>query len=643
MSHSPLTNVMALDGKKARVQRTATGWHIAATGVTARVKGYRDGIICRVAPGADPDVVQLGIGPATSRLCNAIYSPSLDVALVFAGDDVQITPARKKGQRVRGFSVSAAGPLTVTVLEQYYRVHRNLPWFTPLQRDVFPRPPAGWCSWYYYYTQITEAEMTANTDWLAAHLQPFGCEWVQLDDGWQGRGTGLGSNRNWFVTCERDFPHGMKWLADYIRARNFRPGIWAIPLTQSDAELFTRIPALFLRDEDGASPGEHADPREGDGQAMDDRLCDWAGRYYLDPTGPEGQAYLKRLFTMLCDEWGYDYVKIDAQGQMPGIYATHRKRLADPTLEGSRAYRLALEAAKGVMGKGRFLLNCGGGWPAVGLCEGIRTGGDIYHSWDGLQPAVTATLQWLYLNTIAFYTDPDAVLVRDPLTLEQARLWATLVGITGQLLMASDKMTELPDARVELLRRIFPVADIHPMELYPLSTAQRPTIFDLKVNLPNVGRWDVAALFNWSDEAHTVTLSPERLGLAGDAWVALDAWNGTLLHDGDGTVTVDVPAQGCRVVSLWPRDEVPHLVGTSRHLTQGAVDVKSVEWDGKKRRLTGVSHVVGGDPYRVYIYVPEGYVVASDNAVQDGKLATLTLTHEANEKTTWQVLFARTS
>ncbi len=643
MSHSPLTNVVALDGKKSRVQRTATGWHVAAaSGVTARIKGYRDGIICRVAPGADPSVVQLGIGPATSRLCNAIYSPSLDTALVFTGDDVALAPARKKGQRVRGYTVTASGPITVTVLDSYLRIHRDLPWFTPLERDTFPRPPAGWCSWYYYYLEVTEAEIVKNTDWLAEHLLPFGCDWVQIDDGWQGRGAGHGTNRNWFVTCERDFPRGMKWIADYIRERGLRPGIWTIPHTQSDQELFQRIPALFIRTEDGVSPGEH-DASQADASPAADPPCDWAGRYYLDPTGLEGQAYLKRLFTMLCDEWGYDYVKIDAQGQMPGIYTAQRRRLADPAQDGARAYRQMLDAGKAVMGKGRFLLNCGGGWPAVGLCEGIRTGGDVFHSWEGMQPAVTATLQWLYLNTIACYTDPDVVMVRDPLTPDQARLWATLLGVTGQLLMASDQMYDLPDERVELLRRIFPVADIHPMELYPLTGAEKPTIFDLKVTLPNVGQWDVAALFNWSDAAQAVTLTPARLGLTGDAWLALDAWNGTLLHDGDGTVTVEVPAQGCRVVSLWRRQDVPHFVGTSRHLTQGAVDVKSVEWDAKKRRLTGVSHVVGGDPYRVYLYVPDGYTVAGENITQEGRLATLTLRRDANEKVTWQVLFERAS
>ena len=52
------------------------------------------------------------------------------------------------------------------------------------------------------------------------------------------------------------------------------------------------------------------------------------------------------------------------------------------------------------------------------------------------------------------------------------------MGITGQLLMASDDMPKLSEERVELLRRIFPVADIRPMDLYPLHG--KPRIFDLR-------------------------------------------------------------------------------------------------------------------------------------------------------------------
>jgi hypothetical protein len=624
---------------KVKAQRTPTGWHFATpAGLRAQVEGLDDGIICRVAPGADRDVVQLGIGAATSRLCNALYSPAKDTALVFRADGLALEPAA----RGKGFAVSCAGPLNVTVLDGYLRKHRNLPWFQPMDKSVFPRPPAGWCSWYYYYLDITEDEVLKNTDWLAEHLKPFGCEWVQIDDGWQGRGRGFGSNRDWFVTCEKDFPRGMKFCADYVRSKGFRPGIWCIPFTQSNTERFQREPDLFVHRADGTSPGERTEPLSYDWMPEDDRRFEWAGRYFIDATGKKGHDCLRRLFTMLCDEWGYDYVKIDAQGMMSGFCTEHRPRLANPALDGDRAYRTGLAAMKRVMGKQRFLLNCGHGWASVGLCEGIRIGGDVGLSWQGMLNAITCTMQWLFLNTLAFYTDPDVVCVREPLPLEQAKVWATLLGITGQLLMASDKMYELPDERVELLRRIFPVADIHPMELYPLDASQRPGIFDLKVAKPKVGHWDVVALFNWGEkEPRAFELSPQKLGLAGDRWLCLDAWSGEFLHSGDGKLKTEVPPAACRVVSYWPALGRPQFVGTSRHLTQGADDVESATWNPKKLTLSGVSHVVAGHPYRIRVHVPEGYRVLTACATQSGPLAELTIPSDKGGKVKWQVPFAR--
>jgi hypothetical protein len=608
------------------------------------VRGSRGSIACRLAPGADRDVVQVGVGAASSRLCNALYDARRDGALVFRADGLSIRPV-VNGRAARGFEVLCTGPLTITEVRELMRVQRGHPWFEPLDREAFPKAPAGWCSWYYYYQSINEEEVARNSEWLAQNLKEFGCEWVQIDDGWQGRGSGHGSNRDWFVTSPADFPGGMKHAADHIRSLGLRPGIWCIPFTQSNTDLWESRPELFVHDADGGSPGELDEPLAYSWMPQEDRWYTWAGRYFLDATGPEGREYIERLFRMLCDEWGYDYVKIDAQAMMPGLYDRHRTRLADSSLDGDRAYRRGLSVIRDVMGRQRFLLNCGHGWPGVGLCEGIRTGGDVGASWDGMQAAISATMEYLYLNTIAFYTDPDVVCVREPLTLDQARVWATLTAVTGQLLMASDKMYELAKERVELLRRIYPVADIHPMELYALGAADPPGVFDLKVNLPGVGEWDVVALFNWGrDGARTFDLSPGRLGLEEreDGWIWLDAWAGDPLSLGDGNLSVTVPPTACRVVACWPRLDRPQFVGTSRHLTQGAVDVRRVAWDAVRMRLSGVMDVVGGHYTVVRIHVPEGWHVASMGLSGRGPVAELPVARNRSGPARWSVDFRRT-
>ena len=639
MRINPLGSIEGFDGVKVGVERTPIGWHFTTpTGFKAKVRGFKDGIICRVAPGVDKEVVQLGIGAATSLLCNALYSPSEDTALVFKADDLSIEAV--KGRLTSGFTVSCTGPMDITVMESYMKVHRDLPWFKPLDKKHFPKPPAGWCSWYYYYLNINEEEVVKNTDWLEKNLKQFGCEWVQIDDGWQGRGKGLGTNRDWFITHEPDFPHGMKYSADHIRSKGFRPGIWLIPFGQSNEELFKNQPSLFVRKEDGGSPGKRETPWNWEGFDEADLWVDWVGHFFIDPTGKDGREYLQRLFKMVCDEWGYEYVKIDGQSDMAPIYTKNRRQLADPSLDGVRAYHAGLDAIKSVMGKDRFLLSCGHCFDSPDYCQGVRTSGDVYLEWTGIEPAIVGTMRWLFINTIMYYTDPDVVCVREPLPYEQAELWANLYGITGQLLMASDKMYELPDERVDLLRRIFPVADIHPMELYPLDQQNKPSIFDLKIGKPSVGKWDVVALFNWStEEAKAFDLTPEKLGLKSGEWVVMDFKSGKLVHKGNGKIQVHVPPTSCRVIGYWEDESRPQLVGTNRHITQGAVDLLSVKWDENKLRLSGMSEVVGGDPYHLRIYVPEGYKATTKGVTQDGQIAELVLNNRKNGKSNWRIDF----
>ena len=272
----------------------------------------------------------------------------------------------------------------------------------------------------------------------------------------------------------------------------------------------------------------------------------------------------------------------------------------------------------------------------------MRIGGDVRADWCGMERAVEVTMQHLFLNNVIWWTDPDVVCVRPPLTIEQARTWATLTGITGQVLMASDDMPKLPADRVELLRRLLPVADIRPMELYPLT--DRHSIFDLKINLPNVGEWDVVAVFNWSREwTKTGAVSPASLGIDPnrDGYIFYDVWKERVLSTGRDEQRIRVPPMSCRVISVRRVVGRPQLVGTSRHLTQGADDLEAVAWNGRTRTLSGRSRVVGGDPYRIRFTVPRGWAVRDRNVRVSRGIGTITLRTDGNETVDWSVRFDR--
>ncbi len=616
------------------------GWYrIQTTGpVSADIVHPKDAFLCRLGATASNEVVQLSCGRVQSRLADSLYSPAQDLALEFKGENLCIQWDESR----QIYSLTSDGPIVVRIKKDFYKTCHGFKWFRPLDKKKFPRAPSGWCSWYYYYLEVDEKGILRNIEWLKNNLAPFGLEVAQIDDGWQGRGDGQGDNRDWFSTCRKKFPHGMKWLAERIRGAGLLPGIWLIPFTQSDTGRYEADKNLFIRDDKGRSIGEINNPQEWM-ERNPPVCCDWCGRYWYDASHPDTIRYFKDLFRMICGEWGFGYVKIDGQGGVSAKYALHRNRLSNAAMESDEVYRAGLKAMRSSMGPNRFLLNCGAGWDSAGLCQGIRTGTDVGANLDGFENAIDGVMNWLFVNHIAWWADPDVVCVRPPLTLEQARSWVTLVSITGQLFMTSDDMPALDRERVALLHYALPVADIRPMELYKLKN--RPSIFDLKVNKPGVGEWDVVAVFNWSRKwTRSGSLSAEGLGIPAseNGYVFFDVWNQRMIDSGGDAIELEIPPMETRVVSIRRRELHPQFIGSNRHMTQGSDDIENLEWNVNTRTLSGVAHVVGGYPYHVHFTVPKGWAPASTDIPFGKGSGTIILHSKTNQALDWSVRFKRT-
>jgi hypothetical protein len=245
-----------------------------------------------------------------------------------------------------------------------------------------------------------------------------------------------------------------------------------------------------------------------------------------------------------------------------------------------------------------------------------------------------------YLNGICWWSDPDDVQLRPPLTYDEAVNIATTISLSGQAYILSDFMDEpppkdrfkrplhqkitnrLPADRLDLYRRTIPAVPIHAMDLYPYrcdpvvrpQPASFPRILDLKVN-GAAGMYDVAALYNWDDEPARKTLAlTDDLGLEpGMDYLVYDYWNGDLLGSFKDTLSLDVPSHGVRALVIHPLLDKPVVLATSRHLT-GTVSLQEMKWDASEKVLSGRSKLVEGDPYTLYIYVPEGMSISKTDA-----------------------------
>lgn len=479
-----------------------------------------------------------------------------------------------------------------SVKTNYYRDVLGVKFYQPLDKSRFPVPPSGWCSWYYYYNRINAAEVKRNAKWISDHLKDYGARYVQIDDGWQGSG-GRDGQRDWTTVNPQRFPEGMAELAAYIKSLGLKPGLWLAPHGQSSPSVVSNNPGVFLL--------------KGDGTTASDT---WEGRFLVDPTTPESSVYLKGLFSKLAG-WGYDYFKIDGQPIVVEEYSKKKQFLKSPSDDAAGLYRKTLAGIRAAIGPERYLLGCWGTpLEGAGIMNGSRTGGDIVLGWGGFQVALRPTMEFYFLHNIVWYSDPDVMLVRSPLTLEQARVWATLQGLTGQALMSSDRLMDLSEERVDLLRRVYPAVDIRPLDLFPSEGDKR--IWDLKIN--HLGRnYDVVGVFNFdTDKAAQTRLQWNELFLPEDKTVhVFDFWNQEYLGAWPAGMAVPVAPTSCRVLTLLPDNGRIQLISTSRHITQGWVDLTALNQNDAGDFFKGTSKVIKGDPYELRFVFPRGtnYIV----------------------------------
>ena len=421
-------------------------------------------ILCRIDDEKNPDLMVMTLGNVDTPLADGIFYPYEDRAVL------------KHGKEIRS----------------YYKVRLGIKYFRPFNKSYFPLPPSGWCSWYYYYQELDQEEVEKNALWLAQNLKEYGALYCQIDDAWQGQGHGMGENRDW-TTTDRRFSKGMENIAQFIKELGLKPALWIAPHGQSNKEIVQKSGA-FLIDQQGKSLSPT-----------------WVGDFLLDPSKPEAHRYLKELFTVITRDWGYENLKLDGLPTVVREYREKKSLMKFPD-DPDELFRKTLETIREAVGPGCYLL---GSWgtpiEGIGILNGSRTGGDTLLGWDGFLVAVDATMTYYFLHNIAWYCDPDVILIRYPLTLDMARAWATLQGLTGQALMASDRMYDLPQERVEILKRIFPAVDIRPLDLFPSSRYKK--IWDLKVN--HLGRqYDVVGCFNYDrDKTIGIELKWADLGL----------------------------------------------------------------------------------------------------------------------------------
>ncbi len=386
-------------------------------------------------------------------------------------------------------------------------------------------------------------------------------------------------------------------------------------------------------------------------------------------TQPGAREHLRSVVQRIAHEWGYRFFKMD--GLWTGtatrlMYVNDgyqddqigESQLHDPDKTQIEAYRDGLKLVREAAGPDVFLLGCcvsqnmrsfGG---SFGLVDAMRIGPDTGAGHIG---APHGSRNY-FLHGRVWQNDPDCVSVRASTPLDQARLNASWTAISGQLFYNSDWLPELAGRAAG-----DPAA--HDARPWPVAAAGGSVRERSGPHLAAHRHAPRRAATSWrcttgtSSRPTTVTCATERLGLPPAAeYVAFDFWADKFVPPFRETLTAELPAASCRVLAVRPVADRPQLLSTSRHVTQGIVDVLDENWDAASRTLSGTSRVVGGDPYELRIVVPGGdnawavrevSVSSEDIAAgvntscqQDGPQIRARVTSPVDREVHWSVKFA---
>ncbi|MCW7504993.1 glycoside hydrolase family 36 protein [Leptospira paudalimensis] len=399
--------------------------------------------------------------------------------------------------------------------------------------------PTGWCSWYYYYTNIDQKTILDNLTKVRELNLPF--EFFQIDDGYQKE---IG---DWLIPNEK-FPGGMRILADEIKRVGLKPGIWLAPfLVRKKSEFFRKYPEAILKDQNGKPVPALYNPLWGRGYT-----------YALDITHPTALAYIEKVFTTIVKEWGYPYLKLDFlyAGLLPGdVY--------NKTLSPQARYQNALELIRKIVGKNTFLLGCGAPMlPSIGFFDGMRISCDVAPFWNPeririfLKDRNALCTKKALINDITrssmhrhlWLNDPDCLLVRkkkNKMNEAQTKLMASVMAVSGGMLLVSDDLTKLETDRLDLLKKAF--------QLNRECQAYTPIpigIFENEFPLALYNPGGYLGIWNPTEEEKTVRINLPP-GVKTKA-PFLDFWTGTRveLQPVDGGFETTLPAFGSVVVSV---------------------------------------------------------------------------------------------
>ena len=488
--------------------------------------------------------------------------------------------------------------------------------------------------------------LLTQTDALAENplFQPSyagGIDYIQLDEVSESE---LGSVAESSEASAQQDGDGIQAVANQIRTKGFKAGIRFNPFCVAlDSELLKSHPDYCIQEQTTSRRGKgnsrSRSARNSYKPATVHLPEDGKEVALLDVSHPEVQSRIRGQIKQIVNECGYSLINADFTPYTAGLTnGSHNLRWQDSSLTSVQLYRLAAKLISDAIDEARsesspffkedILL---AGYNAVpGPCIGSigvsapllsssvstdsavssRTS-DPWHHQRGTKHRLSRYAAHIREHNVLWGHIFGEIAVDEPRPINEVIVEVTAAALSGGAVLCSDQLTALTSSRATYLAKIFPLIGeaATPVDLYDEPF---PKIWSLPISTPRE-TWHLAAVFNWDDHEGDAYFELDALGLpASKEFLVHDFWMrqylGKVSH---GVTLLNIPPRSAKLLCFREEQDVPQLLATDMHYTQGGVEILSAGWDSHSESYLFVCKPLRQADGTCFIHVPEGYLPTS--------------------------------
>jgi len=459
--------------------------------------------------------------------------------------------------------------------------------------QVAQTPPMGWNSYDCFMSGVTETQVKANADYMAANLKQFGWQYIVIDYCWfypNASGAPLGNpgqdasmnprlymDANGRLTPDVGrFPsaangQGFKPLADYVHGKGLKFGIHLMRGVPRQA-VYLKSPVL------GTSV-------TADQVANTGSTCGWINTCYgLNMSKPEAQTYLNSCFALYA-QWGVDFVKVDDLSQP--YYASEVVGYRNAITSCGREICFSLSPGGTPLNQASHVQQYGNMWRIIG---------DFWDNYSQVVENFSNFNNWEQYAGPGHWPDGDMLplgmltgprmcgLSHDEQTTVMS-LWSIARGplMFGGNLPQNDAWTLALITNDEVLRVNQNSANNHQVT----NNGSQIVWYADDPGTPNF----YLALFNTAGSAANVTVTLSTVGVAaGESRRFRDLWTKTDLGVFSNQFSASVPAHGARVYKVTPgvADNTPPSAPANLVAQATAIDTVRLRWSKSSDSESGI-------------------------------------------------------